>query len=443
MTSFCLYAGWVHSDAGWVRSEITTFAEWGKIQLTPKITDHLCTCYSNCMCKSNPVCLIQQSSVIILLASYYPLHCIEFGPPKFFSKTFTFSIIFYSTLQISGGGHFRKACRSPKKESKPSEITCKQSEPARIICKIRKEENLYVHCATTRSLEDDDPLHHIEIPIEIHSKMKLFRPKPATRWQWRAFWKNSSGIVHSTMPIQFFSFQNPRNGSNRFRLVECDFGRFRFFFPVSACFSKLAPPGNFPSWVKYSGKLESFAKEFWWTKFNAVERRLEMVKELQNRNPEWWEDFSQQVKIEKNEFLGISQYKVESSFWLYFNSEVSRGSNSNWDSLFNLNLQLTKISPPFRNSMCISFTISSLIFQGTGCINNARRILSKGCTLLRSSWFLANLHVQTPGLSAPKRVLLNIYVTTLDYTLSLSHGFIFILSGFPIFNRYRCAQILM
>jgi len=39
-----------------------------------------------------------------------------------------------------------------------------------------------------------------------------------------------------------------------------------------------------------------------------------MVKELQNRNPEWWEDFSQQVKIEKNEFLGISQYKVESSF---------------------------------------------------------------------------------------------------------------------------------
>ena len=36
----------------------------------------------------------------------------------------------------------------------------------------------------------------------------------------------------------------------------------------------------------------------------------------------------------------------------------------------------------------------------------------------------------------------NIYVTTLDYTLSLAHGSIFILSGFPIF-RYRCAQILM
>jgi len=62
-----------------------------------------------------------------------PLHRIEFGPPKFFSKTFRFAIIFYSTLPIFGGGHFRKACRSRKKESKQSEITCKQSEPARTI----------------------------------------------------------------------------------------------------------------------------------------------------------------------------------------------------------------------------------------------------------------------------------------------------------------------
>jgi len=61
-----------------------------------------------------------------------------FGPPIFFSKTFIFSIIFYSTLQISGGGHFRKSCRSRKKESKPSEITCKQLEPARTISKIEK-----------------------------------------------------------------------------------------------------------------------------------------------------------------------------------------------------------------------------------------------------------------------------------------------------------------
>ena len=47
---------------------------------------------------------------------------------------------------------------------------------------------------------------------------------------------------------------------------------------------------------------------------------------------------------------GISRYKFKLRF------------------LFNLNLQLTKVSLPFRISICISFTISSLIFQGTGCI---------------------------------------------------------------------------
>jgi len=50
--------------------QITTFAENGKIQLTPKITNNLFTCYLNCMCKSNPVCLIRQWSVIFLLTSY-------------------------------------------------------------------------------------------------------------------------------------------------------------------------------------------------------------------------------------------------------------------------------------------------------------------------------------------------------------------------------------
>jgi hypothetical protein len=30
-----------------------------------------------------------------------------------------------------------------------------------------------------------------------------------------------------------------------------------------------------------------------------------------NRNPEWWRDFSQLVKIEKLKFLGISRYKFE------------------------------------------------------------------------------------------------------------------------------------
>jgi len=33
-----------------------------------------------------------------------------------------------------------------------------------------------------------------------------------------------------------------------------------------------------------------------------------------NRNPEWWGDFSQLVKIEEIRFLGISRYKVELRF---------------------------------------------------------------------------------------------------------------------------------
>ena len=72
---------------------------------------------------------------------------LEFGPPRFFSRTFIFSAIFYSTWQIFGGSHFRKAYRSRKKESKPSEITCKQSEPARTISKIEKRKEFVRHCA--------------------------------------------------------------------------------------------------------------------------------------------------------------------------------------------------------------------------------------------------------------------------------------------------------
>jgi len=78
--------------------------------------------------------------VYIYIYTYtYPLHRYEFGQPKFFSKTFIFSMIYYSTWQITGGGQFRKACRSRKKESKQSEITWKQSEPVTSISKIEKK----------------------------------------------------------------------------------------------------------------------------------------------------------------------------------------------------------------------------------------------------------------------------------------------------------------
>ena len=50
-----------------------------------------------------------------------------------------------------------------------------------------------------------------------------------------------------------------------------------------------------------------------------------------NRNPEWWGDFSQLVRIEKIKILVISWYEVELRFWLDLNSEVSCRTNSNWD----------------------------------------------------------------------------------------------------------------
>jgi len=73
-----------------------------------------------------------------LVKTCNPLNRYEVGPPKFFSKTFKFSIILCSTWQISGGGQCRKASRSRKKESKQSEITWKQSEPVKSISKIEK-----------------------------------------------------------------------------------------------------------------------------------------------------------------------------------------------------------------------------------------------------------------------------------------------------------------
>ena len=70
---------------------------------------------------------------------------------------------------------------------------------------------------------------------------------------------------------KFSSFLDLRNTLNRFRQFSCDFWGFRFFFSGSACFSKLAPTRNLPSWVKYYGKFESFGTEFRRTKFIAVE----------------------------------------------------------------------------------------------------------------------------------------------------------------------------
>jgi len=55
-----------------------------------------------------------------------------------FPKLANFPLYFTQLCNFPGGGHFRKACRSRKIESKQSEITCKQSKPARTISKIQK-----------------------------------------------------------------------------------------------------------------------------------------------------------------------------------------------------------------------------------------------------------------------------------------------------------------
>ena len=68
----------------------------------------------------------------------YPLHRIKFDQPKFFFKTFRFSMMIALSLANFWWGPLSKSCRSRKKESQQSEITCKQSEPARTISKIEK-----------------------------------------------------------------------------------------------------------------------------------------------------------------------------------------------------------------------------------------------------------------------------------------------------------------
>jgi len=95
------------------------------------------------------------------------------------------------------------------------------------------------------------------------------------------------------------------------------------------------------------------------------------------RNPEWWGDFSQLVKIEKIEFFGISRYKVGLKFWFDFQFPGISRYRFKLRFLYKLNLQLTKISPPLRISIGISLTISSLgvFYQKTGCSNEASDIM--------------------------------------------------------------------
>jgi len=53
--------------------------------------------------------------VPVVILSFFFFHRYEFGPPKFFSKSSEFFIIFYSTWQISGGCQWRKAADPGKR----------------------------------------------------------------------------------------------------------------------------------------------------------------------------------------------------------------------------------------------------------------------------------------------------------------------------------------
>ena len=106
------------------------------------------------------------------------------------------------------------------------------------------------------------PLHSIEICVEILSKTKLFRPKTATPYNVEPFERILRGLFKAQSPNKFSSFLDLKNHSSRFRLFAREFRRFRFLFSGSACFSKLASPGNLQSWVKYYGNLEVLEKNF-------------------------------------------------------------------------------------------------------------------------------------------------------------------------------------
>ena len=47
---------------------------------------------------------IQLAAQFTMHTDSNPLHRYEFGPPRFFSKTFNFFMVLYSTSQMSRGG---------------------------------------------------------------------------------------------------------------------------------------------------------------------------------------------------------------------------------------------------------------------------------------------------------------------------------------------------
>jgi len=179
-----------------------------------------------------------------------PLHRIEFGPSKFFSKSCKCSIIFYSTLQFSGGGHFRKACRSRKKESKQLEITCKQSDPARTISQIQKRREFVRLLCYEQCPKNSFKRLYIVKGLLLLGEKTSFSKEFRGEFQCGGEGKDSCEILEGFRGISHSdSFQNSFWDSHgcfdEQRLFSVNFERFRNFFDFDQ-FGEILKPPLFP-----------------------------------------------------------------------------------------------------------------------------------------------------------------------------------------------------
>jgi len=78
----------------------------------------------------------------------YPLHRVEFGPPKFFSNFFSiFHNILFNFANFRGGA-LAKNMQIPKKKNRNRRKSRANSRnPLEPFLRSRKEKNLYGHCA--------------------------------------------------------------------------------------------------------------------------------------------------------------------------------------------------------------------------------------------------------------------------------------------------------
>jgi len=120
-----------------------------------------------------------------------------------------------------------------------------------------------------------------------------------------------------------------------------------------------------------------------------------------NRNPEWWGDFSQLVKIVKLKFLGISRYKFELRFWSNLNSAVSCGTILNphcglvWIESWVKCLHNSGFGCAFWRAFRFAMCIPIRILQGTGCIHSC--YLRWVCRNHRRVFLMSSVYTRIPS----------------------------------------------